>query len=202
MSVDFEPHERVADRYWQRTSDSWPAPDDRFWRKHWHRVALALIVLVLFVATLAAAAPWKSVAGHVTKIYDGDTITVETNRGDTLRVRLADLDAPELKQAHGRASREALEALLAQDAGAVTIEYRSRDKYGRALGTVYADGVNANLAQVRNGHAWAWRARGKPTNLAAWNLEQTAREEKRGLWAAQRPQAPWDYRAMRRSAQK
>lgn len=198
MSIDFD-HLNFAPRE-GNTLNSHHEPFA--WRNHWHRVALGIFVLVMLALSLGAAPPAeKTITGHVTKIYDGDTVTIETNAGDKLRVRLADLDAPELKQNHGLEARDALKALLADDAGAVTVTYRTLDKYGRALGTILAGDVNANLAQVRDGHAWAWRERGKPTNTEAAALEATAKVEKRGLWAAERPQAPWDYRAAKRRAQ-
>jgi len=172
-------------------------------------VAIACAYLLTGIGLHAAGAlpAEKTLHGRVVKVYDGDTVTIETTRGDKVRIRLADIDAPELKQRHGIESRDALKKLLADDAGAVTVKYRALDKYGRALGTITLDDKTlddkstVNDALVRDGHAWAWRERGTPTNADAAAYEASARHDKRGLWAMEQPQAPWDYRAAKRRAQ-
>jgi micrococcal nuclease len=159
-----------------------------------------IVVILLLVATLGAAQP-QELAGHVVKVYDGDTITIETNAGETERVRLVDIDAPELRQAHGVEARDALADLLELDGGAVIVRHTGRDKYGRLLGTVLVDDTDANAWQVNHGHAWAWREKGKPTSNILADQEVEAKAEKRGLWEDERPLAPWDYRARKRAQQ-
>lgn len=160
------------------------------------------VLLVVLVSCLVGAGKPQELVGHVTKVYDGDTITIETQRGDTERVRLVDIDAPELKQAHGIAARDALAELLELDGGAVTVKYSGRDKYGRLLGTVTTDDTDANLWLVNHGHAWAWRERNKPTNEAIGKEEAQAKADKRGLWETERPMPPWEYRARKRAQQR
>ena len=45
---------------------------------------------------------------------------------------------------------------------------------------------------VRAGYAWWFRKYSRDVTLA--HLEEEARQSRRGLWATEAPQAPWDYR--------
>lgn len=97
----------------------------------------------------------------LTEVYDGDTITVDIDLGFDVwlrrqRVRLAGIDAPEIRARDAEEkrmavlARERLSAVLAQRGGRplrlVVQEYNATEKYGRILGRVFADGVDA--AQV------------------------------------------------------
>lgn len=80
----------------------------------------------------------------------------------------------------------------------VTVEWVKRDRYGRVLGRVLLDGQDINLAQLKAGLAWYYRAyesdiepaRRKPYADA----EAEAKAAKRGLWTDPNPQPPWDFR--------
>lgn len=64
---------------------------------------LALLVVLLFSHGVSA----ESKAGRVVKVQDGDTLTVLVSRKQ-VKVRLADIDAPERKQPFGTRSRPSL----------------------------------------------------------------------------------------------
>ena len=83
-------------------------------------------------------------------VTDGDTI-----RCGEERIRLTGIDAPEMRSCRqgrscvpgdGAASTRALEA--AMEGAALTIERLGRDRYGRTLGVIYADGANVACAQL------------------------------------------------------
>ena len=81
------------------------------------RVTLDFMRLVLGWALLLAtttlcAAPLEPGIVRVLHVHDGDTLTVRTPQGQTLKVRIAAIDAPELRQAHGEFAREHLRTLL------------------------------------------------------------------------------------------
>jgi len=63
----------------------------------------ALIWGLLFASSLASA---ELLTGTVTSVHDGDTITLNTDSG-AKKIRLAGIDAPEIKQPYGIASRDA-----------------------------------------------------------------------------------------------
>lgn len=65
---------------------------------------LPLFALLLPLAACAQAP--ISYTARVTGVHDGDTVRVTDAHGAKRRIRLAYIDAPELDQAHGIASRD------------------------------------------------------------------------------------------------
>jgi hypothetical protein len=113
-----------------------------------------------------------------------------------LRVRLSEIDAPELAQPYGKTSRLALVAML--DGRVARLVGVDRDRYGRSVADVYVDGASINALMVRRGHAWAYTQYAR--SLEIIERENEARAEGAGLWAL--PEAerdpPWEWRAARR----
>lgn len=146
--------------------------------------AFCLAILLAF-----AAAAHADFSGEVVAILDGDTIDVLVSR-QPVRVRLAQIDAPEKRQAFGTRSRQVLAGLVFRKT--VRVAEDGRDRYGRAIGTVYVGEVNVNAQMVRQGMAWVYRRYAK--DQALYELEIRAKESRLGLWADLDPMAPWDYR--------
>ncbi len=70
----------------------------------------------------------------VIAIADGDTLTARCatpSGADTLHIRLAEIDAPEMGQAFGTKSREHLAGLCYKKPAVVSP--RTRDRYGRTV---------------------------------------------------------------------
>lgn len=131
----------------------------------------------------------------VVGISDGDTLTVRCEaQAQTLRVRLAQVDAPEKRQSFGERSRQALAALCFQQQA--EIRPQDQDRYGRTVAHVRCAGEDAAEHQVRAGLAWAY-TRYRPTAKFV-QLQQQARAERRGLWADQEPMPPWEWRSQPR----
>lgn len=135
----------------------------------------------------------KTITGEVIKIADGDTLTILTNTKQQERIRLIEIDAPEKHQAFGNKSRQSLAALCFKQL--VVIHYDNRDRYGRILGRVFCNGIDANKDQIRNGMAWVYVKYAKDNSLFA--IEKEARNKKIGLWQDQNPIAPWIFRRKR-----
>lgn len=136
--------------------------------------------------------------GKVVSITDGDTLIVRESPTKSVTVRLVHIDAPEKGQAFGTRARQKLSELAyGKEAEVIGI---SKDRYGRTLGEVIVQGKSVNLELVRQGFAWAYVDYSPP---AAYVSEQeTARKERRGLWADAEPMPPWEYRKGRRVAKK
>jgi endonuclease YncB( thermonuclease family) len=142
------------------------------------------------VLALAAQAAWAQVySGKVVKVADGDTLTVLVDQKQ-IKVRLLEIDAPELHQAFGQRSKESLGEMCAGQAA--TVRSTGRDKYGRILGRVDCGGMDANAEQVRRGMAWVYDR--YVTDRSLYALQNEARATHAGLWADQEPTAPWLYR--------
>lgn len=147
--------------------------------------AFSLFVVVL-PATLCAA----EIQGKVIRVLDGDTIAVLQDK-KPVRVRLANIDAPEKKQAYGRWSTNQLKSLIA--AQPVTVTYTQSDRYGRIIGRVFmTNGIEANRFMVKSGAAWVYERYNTDDELPALQLE--AQKMKRGLWADSQPLPPWEWR--------
>lgn len=141
---------------------------------------------ILFSGSLCAA----EIQGNVIRVIDGDTIEVlQDNK--PVRIRLANIDAPEKKQAYGRWSTNQLKSLIA--AQPVTVTYTQSDRYGRIIGRVFmTNGIEANRFMVKSGAAWVYERYNTDDELPVLQLE--AQKMKRGLWADSQPLPPWEWR--------
>lgn len=126
-------------------------------------------------------------------VTDGDTVTVLRGR-EQVKVRLAEIDAPERKQPFGQRSRQSLaEMVFRQD---VLVIEQGKDRYGRSVGRLQLGSLDANAEQVRRGMAWVFDRYVKDRSL--YDLQDEARQAKRGLWADPAPVEPWEWRRSRR----
>ena len=148
-----------------------------------------IVLAVLIFAGIARA----ELVGPVVGVLDGDTIDVLVER-QLVRVRLAQIDAPEKRQAFGTRSRQTLAELAFRQS--VRVTEAGRDRYGRVIGTVYVGDVDVNAHMVREGMAWVYRKYAKDRGL--YELERQAQANRRGLWVDPEPVPPWEYRRGKR----
>lgn len=155
-------------------------------------LALGLLSgLCLALGTASARADGVSrYDGRVVRVFDGDTLWVQPSDGGRWRkLRLDGIDAPEICQAGGVAARDALAARVL--GAEVQIEQRAEDDYGRGLARLVLRGEDLNGWLVAAGHAWAHRWRGQGVYVP---LESRARDRAAGLFAAEDPELPRDFR--------
>lgn len=145
----------------------------------------------------------NTVAGRVTKVADGDTVTVVDSALQEHKIRMAFIDAPEKAQPHGAQAKEQLSSLVFGQS--VEVEVIEKDRYGRTVGRVLRAGHDVNLAMIQAGYAWHYTQYAKKqgsSNFSAYqNAEAQARQSHTGLWQDAEPQAPWEYRSRKRQAQ-
>lgn len=96
---------------------------------------------MLFVGiALSASSSWSEpLSGKVLGVVDGDTVAILIE-SRTVRVRIADIDAPETGQPFSSKSRGWLAALCRQ--AQATIEPTASDRYGRLVAHVTCSGVD------------------------------------------------------------
>ncbi|WP_154668209.1 thermonuclease family protein [Pseudoduganella violaceinigra] len=136
----------------------------------------------------------QSCADPVIGVSDGDTLTVLSG-GQPVKVRLANIDAPEKKQPYGARSKQSLSDMcFGRDA---TLASTNKDRYGRTVAVVHCGAVNVNVAQVRKGMAWVYPQYNHDASLPA--VEAEARGAHVGLWAERNPLEPWVYRKERKA---
>jgi micrococcal nuclease len=131
-----------------------------------------LLALILMLSTTALASP-DEFSGVVTRVIDGDTIEVQ----DFGKVRLADIDAPEMGTSEGRSAEQYTTAWLQSNIVHLDVDDRSKtDRYGRFVCVVYLskpDGSvntsrNFNKMLVDSGHACVTDFTNNEFNPAEW----------------------------------
>ena len=149
---------------------------------------------VLFAAVLAAApcAALADFTGRVVRVSDGDTLVVLVEQRQ-VRVRLDSIDAPELHQPFGKRSQQSLTQLCA--AKTARVVEKGTDRYGRTIGWIVCQGVDATSEQVRRGMAWVFD-RYAARNSPLYDLQGEAQVTRRGLRADPHPVAPWEWRRL------
>ena len=132
---------------------------------------------------------WADFTGYVVGVADGDTITVLRDNVQ-VKVRLAEIDAPEKAQAFGNNSKQALSALVYGKT--VLVVEQGHDRYKRTIGRVFQDDVDVSAEQIKQGMAWVYRKYSKDVRLIP--LENEAKAQRLGLWADVEPVPPWEWR--------
>jgi endonuclease YncB( thermonuclease family) len=153
------------------------------------RLKLRLLAFCLFLL-LAAFPAAADVLGKVVSVHDGDTLTVLVDSRQ-VKVRLADIDAPEMRQPFGTRSRESLAEMCFGKIAFVDV--RGRDRYKRTVGHVTCAGTDANAEQVRRGYAWTYTRYARsdsPLHL----IQLQAQSAHRGLWSDPTAVPPWQWR--------
>lgn len=148
--------------------------------------ALLTLLCLLFASGLMAG----ELTGKVVGISDGDTLKLLTPERQQVRVRLSQIDAPESKQAFGNKSRQELARICFGKVASVDVE--GEDRYGRKLARVRCEGVDAQSHMVSAGMAWVYDR--YVTDKSLYQLQQQAKNDKRGVWSGPEVVPPWEFR--------
>ena len=168
---------------------------------------LLTVAFVLLCTSPPSAA--DLLEGRVTRIADGDTLTVLDADQVQHRVRLAGIDAPERAQPFGERSKQNLARLVAGKP--VEVRWHKRDRYGRVVGQVWVISpdarcqgagcpktLDAGLTQVTVGLAWHYKRyageQSEEDRERYGFAEEEARARRAGLWREVEPVAPWEWR--------
>lgn len=153
------------------------------------------IVLTLFLSlntnSFAENQKIKVPEGKVVQIYDGDTLSISTTKGETKVLRLAYIDSPELNQNFGDRAKRNLEKLLLDKK--IKFKIVSTDSFNRSHAVITLNDIIINQKQVHDGFAWATS---RSTSNPYLSLEAQARKYKKGIWNTQNPISPWMFRKM------
>ncbi len=136
---------------------------------------LLVLLLASVVFNFSAAEEFNA---KVIAVMDGDTIMV-LREGKRVKVRLANIDAPEKAQEFGMESRQALLGMVQKRQ--VHVNSQAMDQYGRMVAEISVDGRSVNAEQVRRGMAWEYSH--YHSNKAYLALQSEAQQAHRGLWA-------------------
>lgn len=155
-----------------------------------------LALCLLFTAAAAA----DTMHGVVIVVIDGDTVLFKPDSYGAasrafLKLRLADIDAPEKDQPYGDAATRALTALLLKQR--VAVDTVATDAYGRTIARIRMGAVRVDTELVRRGYAWS-SSRGQ-SDAALADAQREARRARRGLWQDAAPTPPWVWRKLQKN---
>jgi micrococcal nuclease len=145
------------------------------------------------------------IVATVHSVQDGDTLTAMID-GRAYRIRLSDIDAPELEHCAGDGSQASCkrkgqpfgvessnslrELVLGRRVRLVCFDYDGR--YERTVCRVYVGNTDVNLVQVERGLAWFNAKYSK--DRAIKKAHDDARLAGIGLWSHSQPASPWVWR--------
>ncbi len=147
--------------------------------------------LIALLCCIAMGAQAETFNAKVIMVMDGDTVMV-LRGNQRIKVRMANIDAPEKDQAWGKQARDSLQEMVGRKT--VQIDSQAVDKYGRMVGTISLDGIDVNQEQLRRG--MAWENSHFHSDKRFLGLQADAQKVRKGLWAQAAPEAPWEWRKL------
>jgi len=160
-------------------------------RRHITRRDYALIgnIFLLWLLLPLSCFAWT---GQVVHVADGDTIIV-THNGERVKVRLYGIDTPESSQYYGQNAKQFTSAQVMGKT--IEVDPIDIDRYGRIVGLVTVGDLILNRHLVEHGYAWVYHQYCRKPFCSEWaELEQHARDSRRGLWKNPNVMAPWQFR--------
>ncbi|QRN41220.1 MAG: thermonuclease [Neisseriaceae bacterium] len=139
--------------------------------------------------------PIKYVA-NVAYIVDGDTLHVKDLNGLKHKIRVANIDAPEMNQADGERSRQNLLFLVNKNVEVIVLYM---DRYRREVSNIYYKNQDIAFKQVKDGYAWIYPGYAKKY-LSSYRLktyyqaQENAKIKRLGLWRNYGAIPPWLFR--------
>ena len=157
-------------------------------------IQILCVVCGFFFLLCPLNADASSLYGKVIEVNSGDVITIH-NLNRPVRVKLLGVDAPELNQAFGDVARKHLADLVYDKS--VIVEYSGIAGDGSLRGRVLLNDADIGAQMIRDGAAWFDannfdRLSANDQEVYRYS-EQAARNERRGLWQAENPMAPWEF---------
>jgi micrococcal nuclease len=148
--------------------------------------AMLICTALLCVSGLAHSDEFTA---KVIAVLDGDTVLIR-REGGLVKIRLAEIDAPEKVQTFGETPKQSLSRMvLGKQVQLVT---QAVDQYGRLVAHLNVNGLDVNAEQIRRGMAWEYS--NFHNNQALIALQNEAKQAPRGLWAQSNPTPPWEWR--------
>jgi micrococcal nuclease len=158
-----------------------------------------LLASLVVLSQIPVPAQAQTFEALVLSIGDGDTIRVVQRNTKTLTVRLACIDAPEMKQTpFGQQAKNRLQQLIPLGSK-IILRGIETDKYNRLVAEIYVNNnrsINTNLVQEGQAVVYRQYLKGCSPQLqqSLLNAEASAKGQRLGLWSQANPVMPWDFR--------
>lgn len=150
-----------------------------------------------YYLTLLATAPEVTV--EVLHCHDGDTCRIKINQAVWLNVRLAGIDAPEVK-GRGKAAQplaDQAQEFVTQKLKGKQVKMRQTDldSFNRPIVEFFIDNKLFNIELIKAGFAEAYRGKTKRLDKSQYiAAEEEAQKAKLGIWATSDYVSPSVYR--------
>lgn len=135
------------------------------------------------------------VKGVVFEVREGDIILVALNDGDTLSAKINHIECPEINQSFGDAAKAFTEKLCLKKSVTLTYSGYDRDRNAMAIVLIKQE-KDLGALLLENGLAWNY-VKGlatHPNTSLYLQLEEKAKEKKKGLWKEPDQIPPWTFR--------
>lgn len=149
------------------------------------------LIFASFCFLITSSSPAAETPYIVSYVYDGDTVKLRNLDGE-VKLRLADIDAPERNKAYGKKARRTLIKLCLGSNIIVAAEITGTDKYNRSLGRLHCNHIDTSIYLAEHGLAWHYAQ--YSSDVSIYNAALKARQQKRGLWKNKNPMPPWAWR--------
>lgn len=134
--------------------------------------------------------------GRVVDVASGDTLTMVDTANRRHKIHLLGIDAPEIQQEFGQASRTSLSAIVFNQHVHATCDLQ--DALNHAVCVILLRGRDVGLEQLRDGMAWSYPVHDKqltPQERSVYQqAEFFAKIHRGGLWNSKNPTPPWIFR--------
>ncbi len=165
-------------------------------RKTFLNGLLWLVLAAMGAAHATLPEPPRQLQVRVTAVNDGDTLTVTDSKQKSYTVQLDGIDAPELAQPYGEASKKHLERRILKKN--VVLMWYKTGKDGALIAKVLLNNGDINLLQLRTGSAWQTKnitvdlSGGDSSRYAS--AQGHAKGKSLGLWRGENTIPPWEWR--------
>jgi len=159
------------------------------------KIKNTFLIILFFLAgaySMASNEIPDTFSGKVVRVVDGDTIHIDNKILGKIKIRLAEIDTPELDQTFGVEAKNALKKLV--DNKMVKIKKVTIDRYNRIVAIIYINDLEINYYLVKNGYAWCYEYYNHRKKIK--NAEILAKRKRIGLWSKDNfnPIPPWEWR--------
>ncbi len=171
--------------------------------------SIAAFLVFLFSILLLPPPSYALIAtvnGIVSKVSDGDTLHVITEKGKNLKIKLYGCDAPEIEkrnkrtgqitvpgQPYSEEAKQALKKMIYKKR--VCVDIIDIDRHHWMASLIWLKKRCINLEMVREGYAEAYQERLKQPYYAEFSYtEQQAKFRKKGIWGLSNYERPSEFR--------
>lgn len=153
---------------------------------------LLFVILLSIFCVPESFAQNAGYSAYCVAVIDGDTIKVKT-KGTEQKIRLYGIDCPELDQPFGSQAKNKTKKLIQNKR--VKIQVLDKDRYGRLVALVSTKTFILQEELLKSGLAVVYPMFCKMPICSKWQqLEEQAKEQKKGIWKSKHTAFPWEWR--------